>query len=145
MNRLLTTLLTLVVSACLMQGAQAQWTNSKIINGQKVSKPWADVVGRKVIVEGLAWGALEKGLGQHVVLANHSVYVRNIDYLKHKAHGRLVRVIGTLRIGSVSKAPPGTAGFAKDIEYFYLDVDEWEIVDQVSSPWMEEVMPAAGR
>lgn len=51
-----------VVIACLIQHAPGQQTN-QIIDGRKVSKPWADVVGRQVVVEGLAWGATEAGLG----------------------------------------------------------------------------------
>lgn len=131
--------LPIVVIACLIQHAPAQQTN-QIIDGRKVSKPWADIVGREVVVEGLAWGATEAGLGNRVVLAHDTVYLRSIDLLNSRANGRLVRVTGTLRIGRVAQARPGAAGFSQAFEYFYIDVDKCEIVEQVSSPWMEEVL-----
>ncbi len=140
MTSKLTLFLSLVLMALLTQSVSAQQT-SQIVNGEKVSKPWADVVGRQVVVEGLAWGAFEKGLGQRVVLAQHSVYVRNIDFIKHKANGRLVRITGTLRIGRVGQSLTDAGGFSKEVEYFYLDVKQWKILDQVTSPWMKEVMP----
>ena len=138
-NRSRTYFISIVVIACLTHDGTTQQTN-QIINGRKVAKPWADIVGREVVVEGLAWGAREKGLGQRVVLANHAVYLRNIDLLKNKANGRLVRVIGTLQLGRVGKAQSGSAGFAQEFEYYYINVDKLELVEQVSSPWMEEVL-----
>lgn len=148
MKLLLTQLLSFAVIACSAHCAFAQGSKqftNQIIDGRKVTKPWAELVGREVVVEGLAWGATEKGMGQRVVLDEAVVYARNIDYLKHKAHGRLVRVSGTLRRGQVTKASPGAGGFGAEFDYFYIDVTRWEIIEEVSKPWMEEIMPTKKR
>ena len=37
-------------------------------DGSRRVRAWADVVGERVVAEGLAWGVREKGLGQRVIL-----------------------------------------------------------------------------
>jgi hypothetical protein len=124
--------------------AFAQHTH-QVVDGVKVSKPWGDVVGRRVVVEGLAWGAAEKGLGQRVILAEGQVYVENVDYLRHKANGRLVRITGTLRKERMKAAAPDAQGYGANFDYFVIETDEWRLVDQVTNPWMQEIIEPAPR
>ena len=112
----------------------------QVVGSQKISKPWNDIVGSQVVAEGLGWGAFNKGLGQHLILDGAKVYVRNIDFLKDRLNGTLIRVVGTLRKGRVSKVPSGDPGYTKDFDYFYIDIDHYESIDRVTSPWLREVV-----
>jgi hypothetical protein len=114
-----------------------------LIDGAVVRKPWDDVVGRRVVVEGLAWGAMEKGLGPRIVMDADRVYVRKVDLVKHKANGKLVRITGTLRkehMKGVADTFPPAQGYAKDFDYYVIDVEDWRIIDQAAAPWMQEVV-----
>lgn len=111
----------------------------QIIDGKKVFKPWDEVVGRVVTVEGLAWGVHEKGLGERVILDGTTVYVSGFNFNNHDAKGRPVRVQGTLRKKLMRAAPRSAQGYGSDFEYFEIDVEKWSIIDRVKTPWMQEV------
>jgi hypothetical protein len=113
----------------------------QVAEGRKISKPWNDVVGRMVVVEGLAWGSREKGLGQRVILDGSIVYVSNLDFAKQDLEGRLVRVRGTLQKKLMRAAPKGTQGYGEDFEYFTIAADQSERIDKATAPWMQEVLP----
>lgn len=113
----------------------------QIVDGKKISKSWKDVVGRVVMIEGLAWGVHEKGLGQRVILDGSSVYVSHVDFGKQDVEGRLVRVRGTLRKKLMRAAPKGTQGYGDDFEYFSIEAQELVKIDRVTWPWMQEAPP----
>ena len=90
--------------------------------GQKRTIAWNDMTGSVVDVDGLAWGAFEKGLGSHLVLPRGKVYLKNTDLLNSDLNGRLVRATGILMKSSVDAAPKGAQGYSQPFEYYYLDV-----------------------
>ena len=93
-------------------------------------RAWSEVVGERVVAEGLAWGVGEKGLGQRVVLDYGHVYVDGGKL----PEGKLVRVTGTLKRGEIEAAPPGSQGYGEGFTYFYIQADAIEQVDVVRQP-----------
>lgn len=58
--------------------AVAQSTKLRVGDSIKTIR-WDEMVGKPVTIEGLAWGAFAKGLGQHLILPNGRVYVRGFS------------------------------------------------------------------
>lgn len=129
-------------AALAQQPAAFEFTH-QIVDGKKVRKPWSDIVGKRVHAEGLAWGALDKGLGPRVILDNAVVHVSGIDYLKRDLNGKTIRVEGILRIEHVKAAPPGAQGFGGDFSYYFIEADRAEAIERVSAPWLQEILPSA--
>ena len=121
-------------------------SSTYVDGGIKRTVSWDDLVGKIVTVDGLAWGAYEKGLGQHLVLPHGRVYIRDVDYLKHDLNGRLLRVSGYLRKSRVEKAPSKAQGYSESFDYFTIETFAAEGIDQIqhdqllSSPFVWIVM-----
>jgi hypothetical protein len=128
-------ILALLLTLLCGRGAEAQQGSLKTINPDR---PWDDLLGKRVVAEGLAWGAFAKGLGEHVILEDAKVYVRKIDYLKHDLDGRLVRVTGVLRRQRMTKAPPGAQGYSDGFDYYVIEADGAEVIDQVNELRVKE-------
>ena len=109
-----------------------------IERGQKRSVAWNDMVDRVVNVEGLAWGAFEKGLGSHLVLPHGKVYIKGVDLHKTDLNGRLVHVTGVLKKSRIEAAPVGAQGYSKPFEYFYLDVID---ISQTEKIGIDQLLP----
>jgi hypothetical protein len=107
---------------------------SPVRNGSIRFRSWHDVVGEHVVAEGLAWGDDDKGLGQRVLLDGGHIYVTG----KALPNGRLVRVIGVLRLETQAAAQPGAQGFAKSFKYFSIAADKIEQLNEVESPFLAE-------
>lgn len=131
-------LLTLGLLACTSAYGQS---SSLVERGTKRTVEWDDMVGQVVRVDGLAWGAYAKGLGQHLVLPHGQVYVRGVDYSQQDLNGRLLQVEGVLRKARVEAAPPGVQGYGRGFDYFYLDAVNVAHIDQVK---YDQLLPAAG-
>ena len=109
--------------------------------GTKRTIAWNDMVDRVVDVDGLAWGAMEKGLGAHLVLANGQngkVYLKGTNLLEADLNGRLVRVTGVFRKARMEAAPKFAQGYSEPFDYFYLDVVQISPVDRLE---MDQLLP----
>ena len=106
--------------------------------GQKRTIAWNDMTGRLVDIDGLAWGAFEKGLGSHLVLPNGKVYLKNADLLNSDQNGRLVRATGVLRKSRVDAAPKSAQGYAQPFEYYSLDVVEIVRIEKLE---LDQLLP----
>lgn len=115
---------------CCFNNANSQ-TSTYIEGGRKHTVAWDDMMGSIVEVDGLAWGAFDKGLGPHVVMANHKIYLENIDLIEADLNGRLVRITGVLRKSRVDPAPRGAQGYSQPFEYYYLDTVAVNNIDKV--------------
>lgn len=105
-------------------------------DGSRRIRAWSDVVGERVVAEGLAWGRGEKGLGQRVILDYGHIYVGGAEL----PEGKLVRVVGKLERRHISAAPPGAQGYADDFDYFRIDTETIEPLEQVKAPVLAEPM-----
>ena len=114
-------------------------TSTYVKEGQKHTVAWDDFVDQIVTVDGLAWGAHAKGLGQHVVLPAGRVYVRGIDYSKHDLNGRLLRISGFLRKLRVEKAPPNVQGYGETFDYYVLESLEVARIDKIQ---FDQLLPS---
>lgn len=117
----------LVLPACNVFGQDtikidADPNSTFVERGQKRTIAWNDMIGSVVDVDGLAWGAIEKGLGSHLVLPRGKIYLKNTDLLDSDLNGRLVRATGILRKSNVDAAPKGVQGYSQPFVYYYLDV-----------------------
>jgi hypothetical protein len=136
-----------IAAACFAQDAAVKQTikNEQVDlsvygpwkGGSRRVRAWSDVVGERVVAEGLAWGVREKGLGQRVVLDHGHVYIDGDEL----PNGKLVRVTGTLKRGEEEAAPPGAQGYGEGFSYFYIKAEKIEQVDVVRAPTLIE--PAA--
>ncbi len=106
-------------------------TSTYVEGGTKHIVSWNDWVGKVVTVDGLAWGAYDKGLGQHLILPSGRVYIQDVDYLKHDLNGRLLRVSGYLRKSRVKKAPSKAQGYSKPFDYFSIETFAVERIEQI--------------
>jgi len=115
------------------------WSHDPPINGAKPSRrPWRDLVGKRVEVEGLAWGVFEKGPGEYVILNKAVVYVRDAKFLRAKAEGKLVRVRGVLDVRQIEAAEANAGGVGRQRQIFELHEVKWEFIDKVTWPWLRE-------
>ena len=90
------------------------------------------LLGKRVVAEGLGWGAGSKGLGERVVLPSGiSVYFTGPRYSKLHRNGRLIRVVGTISVKRMLPAPPGAQGYTDEFDYYALDVESIEMIDEV--------------
>jgi hypothetical protein len=100
---------------------------------------WSEAVGERVVVEGIAFGSLEKnaGGGAYVILhANNVIYLPGAKFFEHDADGRLIRASGVLRKRLIKAARPGEAGIANDLVIFLIEDADWKRIDRVTSPWV---------
>ena len=95
---------------------------------------WEQFVGKSVVVEGLAWGVYEKGLGQRVIVDHGHIYVHG----PMLPNGKLVRVAGMLRRGQMKPAPPGSQGYNESFEYLYIEAAKVKQIDVVELPQLLE-------
>lgn len=100
-----------------------------------------DVVGKKVIVEGLAWGqpfglkgqegTISPWAGPQVIHQGGSVFVKGIDFTESKARGKPVRVPGILRLD------PGThSRFGNLKPYYFVEATTFEPLEAVTDPYL---------
>lgn len=106
-------------------------TSSVVENGQKRSVKWKDLAEKVVTVDGLAWGAFAKGIGQHLVLPHGRVYVRGVNFRRHDLNGRLLRVTGVLRMERMPAAPAGVQGYGQAFDYFVIEALSAEQIEKV--------------
>jgi hypothetical protein len=89
-------------------------------------------VGKRVCVEGLAWGHdvhtdLPKS---RVVFEGGTVLVKGVNFNKAEVRGRIVRVVGTLLIESMPHS-----GFERQFpRYYCIDAEAFEIIEQATAP-----------
>lgn len=99
----------------------------------------SEVVGQTVKLEGLALGKAPSHpshmTSQRVVYEGSRMFIRGIDFAKHDAEGKLVRVTGVLkrhpgtlvrRPGRSHKLPP----------YFYIQAAKLEVLERVTEPML---------
>jgi hypothetical protein len=102
-----------------------------------------DAVGKRVIVEGIAWGqpfglkgqegTISPWAGPHVVHQEGSVFVKGVDFTETRARGKPVRVTGTLRL------QPGVHShkkFGRLRPYFYIEATAFEPLEAVADPYI---------
>src|SRR5438045_1685479 len=84
--------------------AFGQWSSIANPDGEKKTVSWDEFIGQVVSVDGLGWGAFEKGQGEHLILPqSERIYLRDN---KREMEGRLVRVTGVLRKYHQPASPP---------------------------------------
>jgi hypothetical protein len=115
-----------------------QYTHQPPIgNAKPASKPWSAVIGKKVQVEGIAWGG-EKSWGESVLIDGARAYVADAGFQEKGAHGRLVRVEGTLDAVRIKAAIYGAQGTGSDFTLYVIRQPVWQKIDQVEWPWLQE-------
>lgn len=98
-----------------------------------------DVVGKRVRVEGIAWGqpfgregqkgTISPHAGPQVIHQGGSVFVRGIDFTESGARGKTVRVEGVLR-----RAPQSQSRFGDVPGYYYIEAADYEVLSSVTDP-----------
>ena len=106
-----------------------------IERGEKKWIAYDAMVGQVVDVDGLAWGAFDKGLGAHLILPRGKVYLKDMPL---EQNGRLVRVTGILRKSSVGVAPKGAQGYSQPFDYFSLDIIQMSRIEKVE---LDQLLP----
>lgn len=89
-------------------------------------------VGKRVRVEGLAWGYDVNTLmpKSRVVFDGGTVLVKGVDFHKPEVRGRVVRVVGTLLLESMSQ--PGVSRQLP--KYYCLAAESFEVIEQSTEP-----------
>ena len=130
-SRTLVKLLLYAFSFVILASISSFAQTSTFVEGNvKRTIAWDDLVGSIVEVDGLAWGAFEKGLGPRLVLPHGKVYLRNFN-LDNESNGRLLRVAGILRKATVEPARPGEQGYGTRFEYFYIESFAVERIEKI--------------
>ncbi len=103
-----------------------------------------DAVGKRVIVEGIAWGQpfglkAQKGTisphaGPQVIHQGGSIFVKGIDFTETKALGKPVRVTGTLQLQPELHSEFSPAAGLKP--YYYIQATTFESLDAVTDPYL---------
>ena len=127
-------------------------TSTMMVGHEKKYIPWEQFDGHLVEVEGLAWGGADKGLGEHLRLAqNDEVYLENLNTTNTDLDGRLLNVVGIFRKKHMEKAPPGAQGYGESFGYFSIEVIAVRRIEKVEQyqvlparhEWIVPGMPAA--
>ena len=139
----------LLASPSLSSGGEREQTNDTVEweftqqrgeNPIRGSSTWKDVVGHRVAVEGIFWGAgTAKGFGEYVILHGGLVYLQGSSFIGMDGNGKLVRVVGTLTLKHNKKVPHDVQGYEYDFDAFIIKPDKVKILDRVTWPWMEDL------
>ena len=89
-------------------------------------------VGKRVCVEGLAWGYdVDTDLPKsRVIFEGGTVLVKAVDFNKPEVRGRIVRVVGTLLLETMPHP-----GFERQFpNYYCIDAESLEIIERASEP-----------
>jgi len=114
------------------------FANAKISDSDHIIKP---LVGKRVKLEGIAWGAFAKGLGKHIVLSSgDKIYLSGTKYLKKYPQGKLTCIIGILSIKKVEPASQYEQGYETGFYYYSLDVESFDIINTVTNEFPTELM-----
>ncbi len=89
-------------------------------------------VGKRVQVEGLAWAYdVDTHIPKsRVVFEGGTVLVKGVDFNKPELRGRVVRVVGTLLLESMSR--PGVSRQLP--KYYCIEAKSFEVVEQATDP-----------
>lgn len=124
----------LVATTCYTSFASAE---ESISDADHILKP---LVGKRIQVEGLAWGAFAKGLGERIVLpSGDKFYLTGKNYLRKHPNGSLVRLVGRLSIKTMEPAPPGAQGYTQRFRYYSVEVESFELIDKALRTFPIEV------
>ena len=95
-------------------------------------------IGKRVVAEGLAWGAMVKGLGERIVLPSGTpLYFTGGKFREQHKNGRTVRVTGRLKVETMEAAPPGAQGYSERFQYYALEVESIQIIEEVRQEYPE--------
>lgn len=105
-------------------------------NEKPDSRVWKEIVGRNVVVQGLFWGAFEKGYGPYVIMNGSKIYIDSDKLPAAKVQGKLVEVKGKLVVQFQQAAPRNSAGIKLPLRIFKVRPTEYRILKRVDWPWM---------
>jgi len=106
-------------------------------NSKPDSIAWKDAVGKSIVVQGIAWGGFEKGLGPYVIMNRSVLYVDSTRYPAVKLQGRPVELKGKLIVRNVPASKPGAQGYRRSLRVFLIQPTEYKILDRITWPWMQ--------
>jgi len=107
-------------------------------NGLADDHIFKPLLGKKVAAQGLAWGSGSKGLGERVVLPSGiRIYLTGSRYSKLHRNGRLVRIVGRISVRHMEPAPPGAQGYTGPFDYYALDVESVDVIQEVTHEFPE--------
>ena len=97
-----------------------------------------EMLGQLVQVEGLALGVAPQQPShmttQRVVYEGGMIFIKGADFAKSEATGKLVHIVGTLRLEPESVMQFGGHDPITVNKYYYLDVEKLRVVDLVTEP-----------
>jgi hypothetical protein len=97
------------------------------------------LVGKIVIVEGLAWGKGDKGLGERLTLPyGEAIYLAGVDFWKNDLNGRSVRITGKLTVQHMKAVTGLMQGYTSDFDYYQIKVTECVPIQKVTLPYPEK-------
>jgi hypothetical protein len=127
-----------------LNGVDSQ-LRSKDKQSGSLGKPWSQIVGKKVVIEGIAWEGGKEDIGGVVLLDSARMYIDNGKFSENNAIGKLVRVVGILAVHHIAKAPPDDQGYPEDTDMYYIKNPKWEIINSVKWPWLQEYSDTPGK
>ena len=105
--------------------------DDSISKADHILKP---MVGKRVQVDGIAWGAFAKGLGERIVLpSGEKLYLSGKDYLNKHPNGKLVRIIGKLTIRTQEAVPIHSQGYTTAFQYYSIEVESFSLIKKAEN------------
>ena len=99
------------------------------------SHAWSEIVGRKVVVQGVVWGALEKGYGPYLMMNRSVVYIDSNSFPAAKLQGTIVEIEGELRLQKYRNVTTA-AGSSNDVDVYSIRPSQVKELPRVTWPWM---------
>jgi hypothetical protein len=97
-----------------------------------------EMLGQQVQVEGLALGVPPQQSAhmttQRVVYEGGMIFVKGADFAKSEATGKLVHIVGKLRLNPESVMQFGGHDPITVNKYYYLDVENLRVIESVTEP-----------
>ena len=108
------------------------FAGDSISEADHIIKP---LVGKRVVVDGIAWGAFAKGLGERIVLlCGVKLYLTGKDYLAGHPEGKLIRITGKLTIKTQEPvSSPYEQGYTSRFQYYSIEVESFKVIDKAEN------------
>ena len=105
---------------------------------RRPSKKWDDLIGHKIVVEGIAWNGYAKGEEPYVIMDRSVIYIDAKKYPNLKVQGSPIRIFGTLTMKDfkVDGVKPGTK---RVIRVFTVKASSHVVLKKVTWPWMRQL------
>ena len=92
-------------------------------DGRWVHTHLMKMVGKEVVIQGVAWGEGERGLGPRIVFDGGGIYVNAVDFKKKDVNGKLVEIRGALQFKEKKPNLHPRKPIKNNVTFYYYNIE----------------------